>query len=63
VETTEQRKERYIQTILKAHPFYLPETHVAQQAAKSMRRMPEQTLFYLWHLLGDNEKHPERKTE
>jgi len=49
-ETSAERKERYIGAILKAHPIYLPETYVAQQAAEAMRRMPEQALFYLYHL-------------
>jgi len=60
VGSSQERKERYIQALLKAHPIYLPDTFVAQNAAKSLRRVPEQTLFYLWHLLGDNEKYPER---
>jgi len=49
-ETTTERKERYIQDILKAHPIYPPATHVAQEAAKAMRKLPEQAIFYLYHL-------------
>ena len=63
METAAERKERSIQAILKAHPTYLPESYIAQQAAKAMRRMPEQTLFYLWLLLGITNKYPGRIKE
>ena len=41
MESVTERKGRHIQAILQAHPIYLPETHIAQQAAKAMRKMPE----------------------
>lgn len=50
METTQERKERYIKDILAAHPVWIPETFIAQKAASAMRRMSEQNLFYLWHL-------------
>ena len=56
MQTSQERKQRYVKDILKAHPFYMPETFIAQQAAKRLLRLPEQTVFYLWHLLGINEK-------
>ena len=53
METTSERKEHYIQAILKAHPVYLPDTCIALNAAKAMRRMPEQALFYLYLCRGE----------
>jgi len=62
METVIERKERHIQAILKAHPIYLPDTCVAQGAAKSMRRMPEQAVFYLY-LLATSEISYNKRTE
>ena len=50
METVLERKRRYIEDILKAHPFYLPETHVSKQTAKALEKMPEQAVWWLWHL-------------
>lgn len=44
-----ERKQDYIDKILSNHPVYTRESVVAQRAAKSMMRLPEQTLFYIYH--------------
>ena len=44
-------KRRYVDAILKAHPTYTPDSAIAQRAAKSLIGLPEQTLFYLYHLI------------
>jgi len=51
-ETVLERKRRWIRDIQKAHTFYSPESHVSQKAAKAMEKLPEQAVFYLWHLPG-----------
>jgi len=45
-----------IDAILKAHPIYLPETHISQQTAKALQRLPEQAVFWLYHL-----RHPPKE--
>ena len=54
-ETVPERKRRWIRDIQKAHPIYTPDSHVSQQAAKAMERLPEQAVFYLWHLAAKSE--------
>ncbi|GAH52407.1 unnamed protein product [marine sediment metagenome] len=49
-ESVEERKSRHIQDILKAHPIYLPDTCISQETAKRLQKLPEQTVFWLWHL-------------
>lgn len=49
-------KRRYIDAIMRGHPLYRPETHIAQEAEKAMLKLPEQALFYLFHLLPPSEK-------
>ncbi|HUV52835.1 MAG TPA: hypothetical protein VMW64_07150 [Dehalococcoidia bacterium] len=49
-ESVEERKSRHIQDILKAHPIYLPDTYISQETAKRLQKLPEQTIFWLWHL-------------
>ena len=53
METTSERKEKYVQAILKAHPIYPSDSFIALNAAKAMRRMPEQVLFYLYLCRGE----------
>jgi len=50
LETAEERKRRYIGDILKAHPIYLPDSYISQQTAKRLQGLPEQSVFWLWHL-------------
>lgn len=50
METAEDRKQRYIQDIMEAHPIYKPDSYIAQETAKRLQRLPEQPIFYLWHL-------------
>jgi len=49
-ETLAERKARYVSDILKAHPIYLAETHISQEAGKYIGKLPEQPLFWLWHM-------------
>ncbi|MDD4986997.1 MAG: hypothetical protein PHQ43_14730 [Dehalococcoidales bacterium] len=49
------RKKEYVDKILKRHPIYLPETFISQQAAKRLQKLPEQTIFWLWHLADRTE--------
>jgi len=45
-----EKKRKYIEEILKAHPIYLPDAYISQETAKRLQRLPEQTVFWLWHL-------------
>ena len=56
MESLTDRKNLYIDAIVKGHPVYVPEDVISQRAAKSLQRLPEQTLFWLFHLLPDEKK-------
>ncbi len=55
-QTLIERKRHYIEGILAKHPLYLPSSAIAQKAAKSLERLPEQTLFYLWHFANQTKR-------
>ena len=48
-------KEKYLKAIAERHPVYTPGSAIAQKAIASMRQLPEQTLFYLYHLTTKRE--------
>ena len=50
METVAERKSRYVSDILKAHPIYLEEAFISQQTGKRLQKLPEQAIFWLWHL-------------
>lgn len=50
MQTLLERKRHYIQLITQAHSLYLPDSAIAVKAAKALERLPEQVLFYLYHL-------------